>query len=682
MSGDEEVAGVSAGHERGSGVSAGRWWQGGAASAGALAILMLLIALVLGVAASNRRRDAAEANERHSYYVMLLVRGVDGAMARSEAALSRYIVNGDRATGTIYSDEWIKAGSQLDQLRGLVRDNPDQSELVAGLTQLYRARGGELAQAAALASYREGWSALKVFSRAGNSRTVPSIARAIRRIEANERALLDTRSATSETLTDRANALASLLSVAGLALLAAAVALGYATFGAIAQRRRARVLAEAEAERSQELADAVASRTRELSESNARLQDEMAEREVAEAHLRQIQKMEAVGQLTGGIAHDFNNMLAVVIGGLELARRRLADGGGAAAVAAALRQIDNAMEGANRAAVLTRRLLSFARAEPLLPRGLDPRELVTGMADLLDRTIGERIEIAIAAADGCWRVWVDGHQLENAILNLAVNARDAMDGHGRMGIHVGNRTLADGEIGAAAAGDYVCICVEDDGAGMSPAVLERAFEPFFTTKPAGKGTGLGLSQIFGFVRQSRGDIAIASTEGVGTAVSLYLPRHLEAARGESAAVIELVPAAMPAALRLLVVEDDPRVLAVTVSALEELGHDAMACAGGAEALAALAAGDGGFDLILSDVVMPGMTGPEMVARARKAGVATPVLLVTGYVGEAGDAADLAGHMLLRKPFTVAALERAIAASLAEADALSAPLPAPRAAAAG
>ncbi|MBV9842968.1 MAG: response regulator [Sphingomonadaceae bacterium] len=648
----------------------GRSWRGGIALGAALVLALMLIALILRVSNAAHARDQAASAERHAYNVMLLVRGVGGSMARSEAALGRFILNGDPNVGTIYYDEWVDAGSQLDQLKALTHDDPDQAQLVAGLDLLYDQRGDELAQAAAQAAQRKGWQAVKLFSRAAESNTVPSITRSLVAIEQGQRQILATRAQQSQDLTSEANSFAYLLSLTGIALVLVAVGLGFATAYALAERRRSDALADEETGRAFSLESAVAERTRELSQTNRRLETEMAERAAAEAQLRQAQKMDAVGRLTGGIAHDFNNMLAVVVGGLELARRRLEKMGGGDEVT---RQIDSAMEGAERAAALTRRLLGFARAEPLLPEGLDPAALIAGMLDMLDRTIGERVEIATEVAPDAWSVWVDKHQLENAILNLAVNARDAMAGHGRLLIALDNLALDDGEVGDAAAGDYVRIRVEDVGAGMSAAVLERVFEPFFTTKPAGQGTGLGLSQIFGFVRESQGEVAIRSTEGVGTAVSLYLPRYA----GATASVDPIeppLPANAPTGEPILLVEDDPRVLAATRGALEELGHRPVACESGTEALALLETRPD-LRLIVTDVVMPGMTGPELIAAVRLQRPDIGALFVSGFVGEAGDATNLAGGELLRKPFTIAQLGRAVGDALAKLDAAAAPAPA-------
>ncbi|MEO7379073.1 MAG: ATP-binding protein, partial [Sphingomicrobium sp.] len=426
---------------------------------------------------------------------------------------------------------------------------------------------------------------------------------------------------------------------------------------ALRQNAAARREAESEYERSAVLEQAVAERTRELSVANESLRAEAIERQSAEAQLRQVQKMEAVGQLTGGIAHDFNNMLAVVVGGLDLARRRLNGPRREVMV-----HLNNAMEVATRAAALTRRLLSFARSEPLLPERIDTSDLVAGMSDLLDRTLGERISVRTHLAPDAWPTFVDPHQLENAIVNLAVNARDAMDGTGTLVIETANVTLGANAVGDIQPGDYLRVSVTDSGCGMSPETIERAFEPFFTTKPVGKGTGLGLSQIFGFAHQSGGEVGIESELGRGTTVSLYLPRtaagattvrlHPTMQRGEAEAT---VPGA-----RILLVEDDPRVRAATMGALEDLDYEPIACSSGAEAIRLF---DGQtFDLVISDVIMPEMTGPELVRilKARRDDIA--ILFVTGYVGE-GESDDLAGYELLRKPFTVSALASAVASAL-------------------
>jgi signal transduction histidine kinase/ActR/RegA family two-component response regulator len=462
----------------------------------------------------------------------------------------------------------------------------------------------------------------------------------------------------SQFFSARADQFTDYLSWLGIIVGLGAVFLGVVAVQALRQNAQARREAESEAERAEALEVAVRERTQELWEANQALKEEAAEREAAEAQLRQVQKMEAVGQLTGGIAHDFNNMLAVVVGGIDLALRRL--NGPRREV---MMHLNNAMEGATRAAALTRRLLSFARSEPLLPERVEPAELIRGMSDLLDRTLGERIRVEVDVSPDAWPTYVDPHQLENAIVNLSVNARDAMDGEGHMRIATDNVTLAANQVGDVRAGDYVKISVTDTGCGMAPDVIERAFEPFFTTKPVGKGTGLGLSQIFGFAHESGGEVGIESQLGKGTTVSIYLPRT------DAAAPVRLHPAAQRsesadlhvAGARILLVEDDPRVRTATVGALEDLDYDPIACGSGAEAIDLF--NSQLFDLVITDVIMPEMSGPELIRHLK----ATcdrdfAVLFVTGYVGE-GETDDLRGYELLRKPFTVGALASAVAAAL-------------------
>ncbi|WP_294391947.1 ATP-binding protein [uncultured Sphingomonas sp.] len=621
----------------------------------------LLVALLVLVQRSNEERDSALARKQHSYQVVLLTHDVDGALARAEAALGRFVIDGDRRTGTSYYDAWRQAGRLLDDLDRLIRDDSKQAQRMRLLHQLYTRRGQELALPATRANYQQGWPALSLFARAGRSPTLPLISRTLHEVAEAEVTLLDVRADVAAARTDRANTLARLLSVVGVLLALSVLALGYLLIFAFAGRRTARERADSEGDRAAALAHAVEERTLELSEANRRLVEEARTREVAEQKLRQMQKMDAVGQLTGGIAHDFNNMLAVVLGGLEMAKRRVEE-----QAEEASRHLDSAMEGATRAAALTRRLLSFARAEPLLPAAVEPGQLLRDMSDLVDRTIGERIEVRILSAANVWPVWVDAYQLENAILNLAVNARDAMNGVGRVEMSALNSRLADQEVGTLPAGEYVRMAVSDNGSGISQATLERVFEPFFTTKPVGQGTGLGLSQILGFARQSGGDVAISSVVGQGTTVSIYLPRHQGAGTARPPEPAEPVVAAGTRTATIafddviLVVEDDARVRAATGEALKELGYRHVLCGSGAEAIQRLDAGER-FGMLMTDVVMPSMTGPELVRTVHTRYPDLRVLFVTGYVGEAGEAENFKGAEVLRKPFTLRALAEALQA---------------------
>jgi signal transduction histidine kinase/ActR/RegA family two-component response regulator len=635
------------------------WRRGGAAAAGLVAALVLLAMVVL-VAVSNEARERALGAERHAYDVALVVRNVSSAVSRSEAALARFVLDEDQKTsGNVYASNWQTAGYQINQLERLVRGNPEQQRRVYDLKQLYQKRDFELALAARAALYGEGQSGISYFYSAAKTGTGRDLDDKLEEITRAERQSLRARIQQSQFFSAQADQFTDYLSWLGGIVAIGAVFLGVIAFQALRQNAAARRQIEDEAERAEVLEMAVRERTQELWEANQALKAEAEERQAAEAQLRQVQKMEAVGQLTGGIAHDFNNMLAVVVGGIDLAQRRL--NGPRREV---LGHLHNAMEGATRAAALTRRLLSFARSEPLLPERVDSRELIQGMSDLLDRTLGERVRVKVDVAPDTWPIYVDPHQLENAIVNLAVNARDAMDGQGMMRIATGNVKLAANEVGDIQAGDYVRISVSDTGCGMTAEVKDRAFEPFFTTKPVGKGTGLGLSQIFGFAHQSGGEVGIDSAVGKGTTVSIYLPRTAVAAPVRIHPAVQQrteAEAHVPGA-RILLVEDDPRVRTATVDALEDLDYQPVACSSGAEAIELVAAHE--FDLIITDVIMPEMTGPELIRHLKATDPREfAVLFVTGYVGE-GESDDLRGHELLRKPFTVGALASAVAAALA------------------
>src|SRR3954451_2618141 len=633
------------------------WRRGGAAAAGLVAAL-ILVAMVFMVKFANDAREQALSAERHAYEVALIVRNVSANVSRSEAALARFVLDENvKTSGNIYASDWQLAGHQIQQLNELMKTDPAQQKRVWAVKRLYDRRGGELALAARAALAKQGDAGISYFYQAATKGSGKELDDKLEEIIRAERQSLRQRIEQSEIFSAQADRFTDYLSWLGILVGLGAVFLGVVAVQALRQNAAARRRIESEAERAEVLELAVRERTQELWEANQALKAEAAEREAAEAQLRQVQKMEAVGQLTGGIAHDFNNMLAVVVGGIDLGLRRL--NGPRREV---MMHLNNAMEGATRAAALTRRLLSFARSEPLLPERVDSKDLIGGMSDLLDRTLGERVRVKVKVAPDTWPTYVDPHQLENAIVNLAVNARDAMDGVGVMRITTENVRLEANQVGDIRAGEYVKISVTDTGHGMPPDVIARVFEPFFTTKAVGKGTGLGLSQIFGFAHESGGEVGIESEVGRGTVVSIYLPRTEAAARVRIHPAVHRADADVHVAgARILLVEDDPRVRTATVDALEDLDYEPVACGSGAEAIALFNAHE--FDLVISDVIMPEMTGPELIRYLKRTSPRDfAVLFVTGYVGE-GESDDLRGYELLRKPFTVGALANAVSAAL-------------------
>jgi len=390
---------------------------------------------------------------------------------------------------------------------------------------------------------------------------------------------------------------------------------------------------------------------------NATLEQQVAERteqlERKDEALRQAQKMEAVGQLTGGVAHDFNNLLQVIVANLEVLQRMLP-----VESTRAQRIVAQAMLGAQRAASLTRRLLAFSRRQPLEPRPIDVNALVNGMSELLHRALGETIAVETVDGAGLWTVEADPSELESAILNLAVNSRDAMPNGGRLTIETSNAYLdaayADEHI-EVMPGQYVAIAVSDTGTGMDAETMSRAFEPFFTTKPVGKGTGLGLSQVYGFVKQSAGHVKIYSEQGQGTTVKIYLPRLIGEDRKDETPVLPIPEVGNRETV--LLVEDDEQVRSSSAEVLRELGYHVTAVADGPSALRLLENGLR-IDLLFTDVVLPeGMTGADVAREVRALRPDVKVLFTTGYARNAifhHGRLDKGVH-LISKPFTLAEL---------------------------
>jgi signal transduction histidine kinase len=388
----------------------------------------------------------------------------------------------------------------------------------------------------------------------------------------------------------------------------------------------------------------VQERTRDLASANDRLTAEIAERERAEERLVQAQKMEAVGQLTGGLAHDFNNLLTAVVGSLDLLLRHTDD--------QRLRKLaGNALQAAERGAQLTSQLLAFSRRQRLQPTPINPNDVVSGMGDMLGRTIGPHIRIETRLEPGLWNALADRAQIEVMILNLALNARDAMPSGGRLTIATSNlESVPPGLAADLAPGEYVAISVGDTGTGMSPEVQARAFEPFFTTKEQGRGTGLGLSQLYGFAKQSGGTVRIESAEGQGTTVTTYLPRtQVVLAQPETSAPKPQRRARMS----VLLVDDDDGVREVCSAMLEDIGCDVMAVASGEEALRAL--GSRKFTIMLTDIAMPVMSGVELAQRTRDLVPDLPVLFASGYADLQVFGEQLSEETVVRKPYRLAEL---------------------------
>jgi signal transduction histidine kinase len=356
-----------------------------------------------------------------------------------------------------------------------------------------------------------------------------------------------------------------------------------------------------------------------------RLYTEVDRRSAAEASLRQSQKLEAIGHLTGGVAHDFNNLLTIIIGNLEGLQKQLGE-----ADARVRRRVDNAMHGAQRAATLTKRLLAFSRQQPLTPAPIDVNRLMNGLADFLQRALGEEISLEVVGSGGVWPVEADAAELESVLVNLAVNARDAMPGGGKLTVEVGNSYLDEAYCRGhtdVRPGQYVQISVTDTGTGMTDEILQHAFEPFFTTKQAGQGTGLGLSQVYGFVKQSGGHVKIYSEVGEGSTVKIYLPRFY----GETPVQDQSVPDVSRGSTGecVLVVEDDADVRAYVLDTLGGLGYDVLEAKSGDDALRMMEQYKG-INLLLTDVVMPGMNGRKLAEQAVQRYPRLKVLYMTGY----------------------------------------------------
>ena len=588
---------------------------------------LLLAASMICAAWLSTRQERAVGWVRHTLEVENRLNLIELLVTNAETGQRGYLLSGEAQYLDPYSDAVGRLPSEIDALQQATIDNPTQRAALAALRPAVRAKMEELAGAVGLMRLGRSADALAVM-RSGRGRAYMERIRAITADMAREEErLLAERSENAATATIIARAI--LFGSGALVVLLAI----YAT-----RDGNRRILA--------------------LQDANRQLASEVVERSAAQVQVRQLQKMEAVGKLTGGIAHDFNNMLAVVIGSLDIARRRLT-GNEHPSLAAS---ITNAQEGATRAATLTARLLAFSRQQPLEPKIADANKLVVGMSEMLRRTLGEQIAVETVLAGGLWRLRADVTQIESALLNLAVNARDAMPGGGKLTIETANCELDDRYARAheeVRAGQYVMISVTDTGTGMAPEVVERAFEPFYTTKGVGQGTGLGLSQVFGFVKQSNGHLKVYSEVGHGTTVKVYLPRYTGKEAEEAlAASQDSLP--QGAGEIVLVVEDEAQVRHMSVDALRELGYTVVPAADAAQAIEQFAI-QPRIDLLFTDIVMPGMTGRALADELRKTRPDLRVLYTTGYTRNAivhGGMVD-PDVSFLPKPFTIEALARKV-----------------------
>ncbi|MBO9709012.1 MAG: CHASE3 domain-containing protein [Caulobacter sp.] len=591
-----------------------------------LLLLAALTAIVMAVTTAQAERLAAHSLEVRRAQALLFSQVQDAETGQRGLLLTddpRYLQPYERAV--------VRLPRMRAELRQLVADNPDQQRRLDEMNQAIDRKMAELDFTLKLYE-SQGREAAIARVRSNEGRALMLRVRELSRgFEAAEAALQAQRQAVVKMRRG------GLIGVIVLALGAAAIL-------AMIVHRESREHAA------------------QLLAHNAALRNEIAQREQAEAQLRQAQKMEALGQLTGGVAHDFNNMLAIIVGNLDMLIRRLTGQERLLVLA------ENALAGANRAAALTQGLLAFSRQQPLDPKPIDVNKCVSDMSELLRRSLGERIAVETVLGGGLWRAFVDGPQLESAVLNLAVNARDAMADGGRLTIETANAFLDKAYADAhdeVQSGQFVMVAITDTGSGMPSEVMERAFDPFFTTKGLGEGTGLGLSQVHGFLKQSHGHIKLYSELGVGTTVKLYLPRDV------SGVTLDEPVARKPLAtvgdgVTVLIAEDDPGVRVFAAGAARELGYRVIEAEGALLALEKLARHPE-ISVLLTDVVMPGTNGRQLVDMALAMREDLRVIYMTGYTRNAivhNGVLD-AGTRLLTKPFTLEQLDRELRDALAE-----------------
>jgi signal transduction histidine kinase/CheY-like chemotaxis protein len=590
-----------------------------------LGFLLLVASATLSIWLSERQ-DVATGWVRHTLEVENRLNVVRRLVLDAESGQRGYLLSGRPLYLDAYQEAVERLPVEMDALELATGDNRRQQTNLELLKRAVQAKLFELGGSIELVRLGRPKDAIAVMRTDAGKRYMSGVVSILQRMADEEDRLLIDRASYASWIT---------IAVRGALFLSAVLVILLAFFSV---RDAVRKVAALEA-------------------SNRQLREEALGRQSAQSEVRQLQKMEAVGQLTGGIAHDFNNMLAIVIGSLDMARRRLS-GREDQSVA---RYIDSASEGAQRAATLTSKLLAFSRRQPLEPKVLDANRVVADMSEMLRRTLGDHILVETILAGGLWPICADPTQVESALLNLAVNARDAMPDGGKLTIETGNAELDDAYARShdeVTAGQYAVVSITDTGTGMTPEIMERAFDPFYTTKEVGRGTGLGLSQVFGFLKQSHGHIKIYSEVGHGTAVKLYFPRHLGAGLIESSnEIVREMPSGTAEEI-ILVVEDEAAVRRMSVEALRDLGYTVIHASDGHQALERIK-NSPGISLLFTDIMMPGMTGRQLADKAQELRPDMRILYTTGYTRNAivhNGMVDY-GISFLPKPFSLQSLAR-------------------------
>ncbi len=600
------------------------------------ALAALIVAAIFWLEAQNKSDDAWVL---HSLQVRDQLTRVLSLVQSAETGQRGYLLTGRNAYLAPYNTANVQLSPMLDHLQQTLSDEPKQQNAIGQLRQLITSKLSELTSTLAARESGRNDTALAIINNDDGLRLMTEIRQRVTSMQAAE----------DQQLTGRQ----SMAARSGI-LLQAGVAAAFVLIcilGVLIARYTRGSLGE------------IASARDQLLLSHQELVAQIARREQVESQLRQSQKMEAIGQLTGGIAHDFNNMLGVIMGAHDLILRRIKKGD--FAIGRFLEAATNATE---RAAALTQRLLAFARQQPLAPQPVDANKMIINMSDLLHSTLGEHIQIETVAAAGLWTISADVQQLESAVLNVAINARDAMPDGGKLTIETANAHLDDAyckQNPEIEPGQFAMIAISDTGTGMAPDVAARVFDPFFTTKPAGKGTGLGLSQVYGFVKQSRGHIKVYSELGAGTTIKIYLPRLVGDANEIKRTAAEPIRTGDRSEL-ILVVEDDSLMRRLTTEALHELGYTVFESENATNALAILDR-ETEIKLLFTDVVMPDLNGKKLADEALHRRPHLKVIFTTGYTANAvvhGGVLDPRVNFI-SKPFSLDQLAAKVRAVLDE-----------------